>query len=352
MVAADGSKVISDRNTAAGTARLSALDIWRPSAPPASPEGRPTSLAMDPLEGELAGFYCSPSASRTALSPLNNHCNPPGAVPTPCSAAVHVAEGQCNILTPVGQRPAAASPRASAGHASHACSVPRPDAGAGAGCRAPGISVPPSVTSDECMDAGAHCTAVHMEAASASPSGGGWAVCSTQLLGRQSLRTTASPADGPHHREPLVAVPDALSAEAADAVPGDPADFPGPAGTGAELQEGAGHLEPQDGRTEQPIGQPMTTVSDPLDDELLITAAALQPGVRSPQHGERTGSQAKAAGLPAGPRGELLVRVTAASCGGQQAAPSLPQWLVERLGAFPDCLLDAVKSGELLFSVP
>ena len=99
------------------------------------------------------------------------------------------------------------------------------------------------------------------------------------------------------------------------------------------------------------MGRPVTIDGGAQGDELPTTAAAPQPGSLSPQHGAFVVGQAEADQLPpeeaqpAGPKGELLARVTAALCTRQQAAPPLPDWLVDVLAAFPDCLLDAVKSG-------
>ena len=311
---------------------------------------------MDALVAEGAGAQASPSASRAALSPLFNDSNRPAAVTTPCSPAGHVAEGQCDILTPIGQQPAAASQKASEGHASQTHRLHGPDAAhSGAGCTTPGSGVLPCETGGDRVPPDAPCTTtVRMGPASASPSESGWAVCSSQELDRHSWRTMASPAHGQHHREPLVAVPDAPTAcDRAFAIAEDPAGPQGPAYNDTQLQRGHGESVPQHCRAEQPPGQPTQADSGASVDELPATAVAPQTGLRSSRHAERPVSQAEAAApaaveaQSAGPTGELLARVTAALCSGHQAAPPLPDSLVERLAAFPDCLLDAVKSGEL-----
>ncbi len=307
---------------------------------------------MTALEAEGAGVQSSPSASRTPLSPLNNGSNRPAGVTTPCSAAGHVAEGQCDILTPIGQQPPAASPRISVGHASQARRLQGPDAvPSSAYCKTPGDGVLPCETGGEHTNTNAlGKAAVRPGAASGSPNGGGLAVSSSQHLDGQSRHTMASPAHVPHHRVPLVAVPGILPYEEANMIAGDPA-VPH-TGNGAQLQQDKVESKPQDGQAEQPFGQPIATNSGALVSELPPVAVASRSGSRSPQHGERSVSQAKAAepaageAQSAGPKGELLGRVTAALCSGHQAAPPLPDWLVERLTAFPDCLLDAVKSGE------
>ncbi len=313
---------------------------------------------MDTPEAEGAGVHGSPSASRTPLSPLDNDSNRPAAVTTPCSAAGHVAEGQCNILTPIGQQPAAASPRISAELASQARRLQGPEAApSSAGCITPGEDVLPCETGGEHVNTKAPSTAaVRPRAASAVPDGGGWAVSGSQHLGRQSWATTASSAHGPYHSKPLVAVPKLPPAcDEAIAIAEDPADHLGPAGNDTQLQQGEGESVPQDLLADQPHGHFMPTDSSALVDELPATAVAPQTGLRSPRHGERPVSQTDAAepaageAQSAGPRGELLGRVTAALCSGHHGARPLPDWLVERLAAFPDCLLDAVKNGELFF---
>ena len=323
---------------------------------------------MNPIVALGADACGSPTASRTVLSPIGNNFNRPAVAVTPRSAAVHIAEGQCDILTPIGLPSVTASQPVGEAHESLSRVFPGTDADAvSVGQQLPGGG-------EQSAEVVGVQLSTHAAGAGASRPDGAMGStdmgCSTQDLSRQpdhqSQRIPASPDQDRHHSEPSRMSPDAAAADEPGIAAANETRAGSQAATesGDQLSQGAGSPGPLYAQQGSPVEDSLAgaatqrleehakACSPAVADRSPATHAASQADVSSQQHGEHIFSQETASGMPpraaqpAGPRGALLARVTAELSGADHAGSAMPQWLTERLAAFPDCLLDACKTGE------